>query len=162
MTTVISTWVVLTLILALAAWVAIWSRRPVRARIMGVLALLAGSPVAFFSLALCLGWPMPLIAGVTGPDGKFVVLGHKLIANEAIYVLIDVGDVPRHYVLPWDQGSAKKLQDAQDKGEGMTVTVPPMDLSWERREPLSFHELPQPKVLPDKPKQEAPRHFDAI
>lgn len=163
MTAVISAWVALTIVLGLAAWIAVWSRRPTRLRLVAILAFLAGSPVAFFSLALCLGWPVPLVGGITGPAGEFTVLGQKLVANQAIYILIDTGNAPRYYVLPWDQEQAKKLQDAADKQAEMRVTVPPMELSWERRKPLSFHEIPQPKVLPDKPQQaEAPTRFDSI
>lgn len=163
MNTVIMSWIALTLVLGIAAWIAIWSRRQTRARILGVLTFLAGSPVAFFALAICLGLPMPLIAGVTGPAGDFLVIGQKLVPNEAIYILVDLGKAPRHFVLPWDSGTAKKLQDAADREEGMKVKIPPMDFSWERRDPLSFHPLPQPKVLPDKPRQEEqPKRFDNI
>ena len=153
---VVSAWIVLTVLLGAAAWIAAWSRRETKARVLGILAFLAGSPVAFFSLALCLGWPIPLIGGITGPTGDYTVLGSKLVANEAIYVLIDVGNVPRYYSIPWDQDQAKKLQDSVDNGSGVKATVPPMEFSWEQRNPLSFHELPQVKILPDKPRQQEP------
>lgn len=163
MTQVISSWIIITLLLGAAAWIAAWSRRQTKARVLAILAFLSGSPIALFSLALCLGWPIPLIGGVTGPSGDFIVLGQKLVANKAIYVMIDVGNVPRYYVLPWDQNAAKKMQDAADKEAGMMVTIPPMEFTWERRKPLSFHELPQPQVLPQKPRQEqAPMRFDNI
>jgi len=155
-TIVVSSWIVLTVLLGAAAWIAAWSRRQTKARALGIITFLAGSPVAAFAVAVCLGWPMPLIAGITGPSGDYTVLGSKLIPGQAIYVLIDVGNEPRYYVLPWDQGAAETLQDASDNGSGVNVTVPPMEFSWEQRKPLSFHELPQPKVLPDKPRQQEP------
>lgn len=163
MSTVISVWILLTVVLGVSAWSAVWSRRPTIGRAMSVLVFLSGSPIAFVSVAFCLGWPVPLIGGITGPAGEYTVLGQKLVANKAIYVMIDVGNVPRYYVLPWDQNAAKKMQDAADKEAGMMVTIPPMEFSWERRKPLSFHELPQPQVLPQKPRQEqAPMRFDNI
>jgi hypothetical protein len=163
MNTVISSWIVLTVILGACAWVAVWSRRPTRLRLLSVAAFFLSSPVALVSLAVCLGWPVPLIGGVTGPSGDYLILGSKLMPNEAIYILIDLGNAPRYYVLPWNQDVAKQIQDAIDNQSQMQVTIPPYEMSWERRKPLSFHELPQPKVLPDKPRQaEAPAHFDSI
>lgn len=58
------------------------------------------------------------------PGGKHTVLGARVDIGQAIYVLLD-GPTPTYYVLPYSEGAAKALQEAQSgaaDGEG-TVAV---------------------------------------
>ena len=68
--------------------------------------------------AVTLGHP-----ATTLPDGEHVVLGMKIDEPTAIYVLLD-GEEPRYYRLPYNDKTAKALQDASyaaEEGEGQVV-----------------------------------------
>lgn len=165
MTYVATIWAVLVLVLAVVTSLAIWSRRGSFARGWTVAAFLVSVPVSAGALTFALGWPVPFVAGLIAPAGDWSVLGTKMIVGKGIYVLLDTGDVPRHYVLPWDRKMADKIQELLDQGDangGMRMKVPNFDFSWERRDPPEIYALPQEKVLPDKPKQEEPQRFDSI
>src|SRR3546814_8929144 len=61
--------------------------------------------------------------------------------------------------LPWNREMAEKIQALMEQENGgLRMTVPPFEFSWEKRKPPEVYALPQPKVLPDKPRQEAPKH----
>lgn len=159
MTATVTAWLLITLALGGLATIAIWARGISRARGLAVLAFLLASPVAAAALAMALGWPIPLIEGITVAEGKHPVLGAKMIPDVGIYVLLDIGDgAPRYFSLPWSPPAADKLQQAMDEGaegDGTGIDVPPFEFSWDRREP-KFYANPQPKVLPDKPADAAP------
>lgn len=158
MTYAITAALMITLLLAIMATIAIWSRRgPARARGLAVVAFVLASPIAAGALGMSLGWPVPLYSGLTAPAGEWVVLGVKMVVGKGIYVLIDDGDIPRYYSLPWSNEMADKLQDMLDKGETPTITVPEFEWSWDRHPP-TFQPLPQPRVLPPKPREE-PRRY---
>jgi len=59
------------------------------------------------------------------PQGDYVVVGAKIVVDKAIYVLLDTGDVPTYYVLPYSTAAANQLQDALDarNGEGVAAHV---------------------------------------
>lgn len=159
MTYAITAALIITFVLGVLATLAIWSRRgPARTRGLAVVAFVLGSPLAAASLGMSLGWPIPLYSGLTAPAGEWVVLGVKMVIGKGIFVLIDDGDVPRYYSLPWSNKMADKLQDMLDKGEKPMVTIPPFELSWDRHPP-SFQPMPQPRVLPTKPREE-PRKYE--
>lgn len=165
MTHVATIWAVLVLVLAVVTSLAIWSRRGSFARGWTVAAFLVSAPVSAGALAFALGWPVPFVAGLIAPAGDWSVLGTKMIVGKGIYVLLDTGDVPRHYVLPWDRKMADKIQELLDQGDangGMRMKVKPYEFSWEWRDPPEIYADPQPKILPDKPKQEEPQRFDSI
>jgi hypothetical protein len=156
-------WVVITLAMGFVASFAIWSRRPTWLRGLTVGAFLLSAPITAVALALSLGWPVPLINGLIAPAGDWSVLGSKMVVQKGIYVLLDTGETPRHYVLPWDREMADKIQELQEEENGgVMMKVPPFEFSWEKRKPPEFYALPQMKVLPDKPQQQAPKRFESI
>lgn len=165
MTHVATIWVVLVTVLAAVTSLAIWSRRGSFSRGWTVAAFIASAPISAAALAFALGWPVPFVAGLIAPAGDWSVLGTKMIVGKGIYVLLDTGDVPRHYVLPWDRKMADKIQELLDQGDaigGMRMKVKPYEFSWEWRDPPEIYADPQPRVLPEKPRQEEPQRFDSI
>jgi hypothetical protein len=162
MTAPITAWLVLTLCLGLAGIIAIWSRRPTRARPLAVAWLITASPLAAVALAMALGWPVPYWPGVTIGQGEPQLLGHKLVEGVGIYVLLDVGPgAPRYYSMPWSTKTAEALQkageEAGDEGEhGMHV--PALEWSWDESEP-QFWSQPQPMMEPKAAQPTAP-HFE--
>lgn len=161
MTTAITAWLAITGLLGCLAVIAIWARRVTKARGLSVLAFLLASPVAAVALGAALGHPVPLINGINAPVGHYGVLGAKMIVGQGIYVLIDMGGIPHYYWLPWDKDKAGKLQDAINragKDGGIMMDIPPFEWSWDQHQ--SFQPLPQPKMLPDKPKPEEPMHYE--
>lgn len=148
---VLSVWLALTIGVAIPAFFAIWSRRTTRARGLAVGAFLLASPVAAGCLASALGWPIPVLNGVTAPAGDWTILGNKMIVGRGIYLLIDVSDrEPKYVVLPWSKELSEKLQDLMNKGEVPQLVVPPFEFSWNQKE-TDIQPMPQPKWLPDKP-----------
>ncbi|TJW14373.1 MAG: hypothetical protein E5W82_10370 [Mesorhizobium sp.] len=123
---------VITVILGIAASLAIWARGLSRARGLAVLAFLLASPVAGVS---SLGWPVPLVDGLTLAAGDHQILAAKMLINDGIYIFVDRGDQqPRYYKLPWNPKTADKLQQALDeKGEGgqAGISVKPFKWPWE-------------------------------
>lgn len=161
---VASVWAVLTAFCAALATFAVWSRGNTRLRFASVIGFLITSPVIAIGLSFTLGWPVPMFSGINAPPGDWPVLGSKMVVGEGIYVLLDTGDVPRHYVMPWSKATSDKLQELLDsENGGVRMKMPPFEFSWEQRKPPEFYALPQPKVLPDKPRQEEPpTRFDSI
>lgn len=152
-------WLGLVALAAILAILAIWARRETRIRIAAVAMFLAAAPASLGALWLSLGWPVPIITGVTAMPGEYLVLGSKMIAGDGIYVLIDAGgSVPRYYRIPWSKGIADRLQDLLDGGgAGVIMKLPSHERSWDQSPP-QFWALPQPKALPDKlPGEPGPR-----
>src|SRR3546814_2633343 len=107
-------WVVITLAMGFVSSFAIWSRRPTWLRGLTVGAFIASAPITAVALALSLGWPVPLIGGLIAPSGDWSVLGSKMIVQKGIYVLLDTGDTPRHYVLPWNREMARSEEHTSE------------------------------------------------
>jgi hypothetical protein len=169
MTQPITAWLILTLCLALMGIIAIWSRRPTRARPLAVAWLIIASPLAAVALAMALGWPVPYWPGVTVPEGEHTIIGYKLSEGEGIYILLDVGgSAPRYYRLPWKNSTAEALQNAQGEGEGdgegeageFGMSVPGLEWSWDDSEPQFWAE-PQPMMPPKQAQPAAPVFGDA-
>lgn len=167
---VIGLWALLSLIIGLLTIIAVWSRYKTKARAMAIFGFLLAIPTTGASLAYALGWPVPYVAltalQIRG-GGDFGVLGAKMVVGEGIFALLDFGATPRYVVLPWDSKMASKLQELMEsQREGDTgeprLKLPPYEFSWERRKPPELYALPQPKILPPKAEQLAPRHFDSI
>lgn len=73
---------------------------------------LVASILAPFSF-LPLGYAAPWQPG----KGHYTVLGARIDVNEAIYVLLDDGTVPKYYRLPYTAQKANELQNAMDVAE---------------------------------------------
>lgn len=162
MNATVTAWLILTLIVGIPTTLTIWARRPSRARGLAVGAFLLASPMAAAALGFSLGWPVPYVPGVTVPEGKHTILGVKMLIDQGIYILLDIGDgEPRYYQLPWSNLKGNELQAALDEpGEGnVGVVVPPFEWSWDQNEP-KFYADPQPKMLPDKPREEPAPNFE--
>lgn len=163
-------WAVLALIMGILAALAVWARWRTRARVLAVIAFLSGVPIAGIATVYALGWPIPYLAwsaAVARGGGDFSVLGAKMVVGEGIFALLDLGGTPRYVVLPWDSDLASKLQELMEsQREGETgeprLKLPPFEFSWEKRKPPELYAMPQPKVLPPKPTQPPPTHFDSI
>jgi len=157
----------ITILLAVMAWIVIWTRTATLARTASVIVLIASVPISAGSMAYSLGYPMPIFKSLFVPAGDWKILGSKMVIDEGIFILLDTGGTPRHFVLPWDAETANKLQDLQDgeregNNQGARMKIPPFEWSWERRKPLELYALPQEKVLPDKPREQAPKPFNSI
>ncbi len=125
-----------------------------RAAVSGFFAvLLAG---LFFGYSDMLGRPKSTTLELTRAGAEDVkVLGSYMLEGKGVYLWVQFPSVdePRYYQLPWDENTAKALQEAVRKnadnhGGGVRMRLP-FEFSWDKREPL-FYPAPQPK-LPDKP-----------
>lgn len=138
-------------------WMVVWARRANSARLLAVALFLVVAPGLAAAVLQTLGNHRPLIweqavHGFEGGAEEVRVLGHKLIIDEGIYLYLEQDGPPLALVLPWDQDLAQQLEDAAREGRGVFSSLPyERSLSTERR--LEFHPLPQPKALPDKPRQ---------
>lgn len=150
-------------ILLSAALLVVWSRRVNWVRPLAIPLALAAASISAGIIGSTLGHAVPLIAGVTAPAGEVTLLSAKLIEGDGIYVTLDSPGAPRLYWLPWSKEMAEKLEEmlSNPDSAGVMTTIPPFEWSWDLNEP-SFQEMPQPKVMPDKP-PEAPQapHFSA-
>lgn len=159
---VVSSWIGITLALAVMASMVIWSRRETLIRAAAFVFLLASAPAGIGALWITLGWPIPIVQGITALPGDYLVLGTKMVRGLGIFVLIDVGPgEPRYYRVPWSKDLANKIQDMLDSPEsgGLMMNIKPFEWSWDQNAP-QFWPLPQPKLLPDKPPQEEAPHFN--
>lgn len=162
---IIAMWLLLTLFLGIVTTSAIWSRQLTRARGFTVLAFLLVSPITLATLAYSLGWPLPLVNGITKSEGEYNILGVKLVVDKGIYLLLDDYEVeePRYYVIPWSKELADKLQELMEQNEGspegLIARIPPFEWSWDNYD-LEFDVLPMPKWLPDKPVEAEPFRFE--
>lgn len=121
MTPVVATaWLALAFVLAAMAYLAARTARPSVYRRYTLAALPACAVGAALAVSTPLGWPTPL----TPPPGDYAVLGSRIDVDQAIYVLLDVGDgAPRYYVLAYSAQQANKLQAALDSQEQPTVRM---------------------------------------
>lgn len=157
---------VIAVVLLLAALAVVWSRRRTWLRAVAVPGAMLAGGIACVILLESLGYAVPLISGLTLPSGEQPVISAKFLVQQGIFLTVDLPAGPRLYWLPWDRQLADKLQEmmdqaAQGQGGGVMMDVPPFELSLDHNAP-QFRELPQPKVLPDKPPEPpAAPHFDA-
>jgi hypothetical protein len=112
--------------------------------------------VLFFGYSDMLGRPKSTTLELTRGGAKDVkVLGSYTLEGKGVYLWVQLPNVdePRYYQLPWDENTAKELQEAvrknaDDHGGGVRMRMP-FEFSWDKREPL-FYPAPQPQ-LPVKP-----------
>lgn len=110
------TWLVfiaLAVLLAFFAWSAAWSRRDTNIRHILVAAFVVALPLLAVGGTEVMGWHKPYGLAWRLSD-KAVVLGHKLMRGEAIYIYVDTGQgEPRAIFLPWDDAVAEELEAAK-------------------------------------------------
>ncbi|MAZ17866.1 MAG: hypothetical protein CL535_16245 [Ahrensia sp.] len=124
MTHIITTWLVIFALLASAAWLTVWSRRDTVGRLIGALSLPLAAAIALMAVYVPLGDPLPRMPA----DGEYSVIGARIVPGEAIYVLMSVGgDEPVYYRIPYDEKTAKEMQEGMyDRPEGspeMPLTI---------------------------------------
>jgi len=146
-----------------AAWLAIWSRRDTLARPVAVVLFMLGLPTIVAAGVESLGWHKPLGFAWDLTPGDHRVLSAKLVQDEAIYLYLDdpARLEPRPIIMPWNNEAANRIQKLQD-GAGPQAKgqfVMRYEKSLDMHAP-QFHPLPQPQVLPPKPRQERAPHYD--
>lgn len=148
---------------ALAAWLAVWSRRETLARLGAVFLFVGGIPAIAAAGIESLGWHKPLMLTWDLKPGDHRVLAAKMVQDEAIYLYLDDPDrmEPRPIALAWSNEMANQIQKLQDeagsdaKGQFMMRYERSLDV----RAP-QFHALPQPQVLPPKPRPDPGLRFE--
>lgn len=145
-------------LLLIAAWMVVWSRRDTILRPVAVIGAIAAIPLLVLAAADELGFHRP-VNMVIRFDGEVTVLAHKAIPNKAVYLYLDVPgqEEPRAVVLPWNDNTAKQLQDLEDAARSDKKGRAKMRFSssLERREPPQFYPMPQ-EALPPKQVQQPP------
>lgn len=78
--------------------------------------------IAFTAISIATAFAAPLPLGHAAPwsppPGHYTVLGARIDVDEAIYVLLDDGNEPRLYRLPYTTGTANALQHSMDMAAG--------------------------------------------
>ncbi|MBI1779381.1 MAG: hypothetical protein HYR63_28955 [Proteobacteria bacterium] len=130
-----------------------------RALISSIFAAILGG--LFFGYSDMLGRPksarLELFRGAMA-DAR--VIGSFIKESQGVYLWLQLPgiDEPRYYKLPWEEKTAKALQDAIDEnthrhGGGVAMAMP-FEQGWDREDP-KFYAMPQPK-LPDKSGERPP------
>lgn len=148
---------------AASTWLAVWSRRDTWGRPAAMGLFLLGVPAITVAGVESLGWHKPMSLAWDLEAGDHRVLAVKMVQDEAIYLYLDDGTriEPRPLMLPWDNGTANRIQALMDEsgpeanGEFMLRYEPSLDISEQQ-----FHPLPQPPVLPPKVAPEPAPHFN--
>ena len=127
----------------LAAWAVIWSRRDVWWRHFAVPALVISMAALGVSLAQVLGHHRPVWLA-TDLGTEYRVIASKLEEGVAIWLYLDQRGEPLPLMLPWSEGAAQRLQDAEreSKRRGREGAILQFDPSLDDNEP-QFHPLPQ-------------------
>jgi hypothetical protein len=138
------------------AGLAIAAPRRLALRLTGLGLAAAFAPLAFLALVELLGRPKPwqLELG-RGSAEAATVLASRLDEGRAIHLWLELDGVaePRAYVLPWHEGAARALDEAQREAEQRGTPVrmrDPFMRSLDDREPF-FHAAPQPPLPPKIP-----------
>ena len=148
---------------ALAAWLAVWSRRETMARVAAVILFLGGIPAIAAAGIESLGWHKPLELSWDLEPGDHRVLAAKMVQDEAIYLYLDDPDrmEPRPVTLAWANDLANRIQKLQDEADpdAKGQFIMRYERSFDIHAP-QFHPLPQPPVLPPKPRPEPGLRFE--
>jgi hypothetical protein len=86
-----------------------WSRRRPRWRFVAAGLLVAVLSLGYFGLVDLLSRPKPLRLELAGLNDARVISA-VLREDEAIYLWLNVDDVPRFFTMPWDKKLALELQ----------------------------------------------------
>ncbi len=143
-------------LMVLFAFMTIWSRRDTVARSLSILLLVVSIPLLGIASMETLGWHKP-IAAAWRLSGEWLVLGSKMVVDEAIYIYVDVGGgEPRAIVLPWNDRVAQQLQDAMrdSRKRGQEGAILEYEWDWLERGEPNFWALPEPPL--PIPKGESP------
>lgn len=154
-------WLGVLALLGAIAHLAIWSRAGTWARPAAVILFVLGIPAVGAAGLQSLGHHLPLKMAWELPPGEHRVLAAKMVQDEAIFLYLETGrNEPWPLQIPWSNDMANRIQKLQDegdpdaKGQFMMRFEPSLDLNAEQ-----FHPLPQPPMMPPKPRQEAPPHI---
>lgn len=153
---------------AMLAHLAIWSRRGTWARPAAIVLFIVGLPLIAAAGVQSLGLHRPMNLAWELGKGEYRVLAAKLVQDKAIYLYLDTPDriEPWPLALPWDNDTANRIQKLQDGAEGQGESAgnggqfemrydPSLDTN-----PLQFHPLPQPAIMPPKPRQQVAPRFE--
>ncbi len=113
MTTVFSIFIFLLCLIAHYTSIVIWSRKETVLRIYAFMLFFAAVPSLVFGATESLGWHKD-IRWAWRINEDSLVIGHKILYGESIYIYVDPldGTEPRSLVLPWDAMVAQGLSDA--------------------------------------------------
>lgn len=113
---IIST-VLITTILAVSTYIAIWSRKKTNARLLALVLLIPLGLLGFGSAWLPLGHPSICYSGYNIPTGKLDVLGFKVIKDDIIFLTLDVGGrEPFSCSIPYRNQDAERLEGDKRSG----------------------------------------------
>lgn len=117
MTTWIISSIVLTVILSISTYIAIWSRKPTNARLLALVLLVPLSLLAVGANGINLGNPSRCYAGYNIPTGKLDILGFKVIKDDIIYLMLDTGGrEPFTCSVPYNTNKAESLEGNKRAG----------------------------------------------
>jgi hypothetical protein len=133
--------------------ISIWAPRRLWVKLgaLGVAALFL--PAVYAGFAHLLSMPKPVaMEWWHGHAAEATVLGSSLREGEAIYVWLQLAEVPepRAFTLPWSRDLAEQLQAAQREAEQNQSQVQmrlPFEPSLDDQEP-KFYAMPQPQLPP--------------
>ena len=153
MSTLLPLFAVTILLAAALATLSLWAPRRLAAKLLALLLAMGFMPMAYAAMAELLSKPKPAtIEWALAGAGEATVLGSLAREDEAIYLWLQLADVPepRAYMLPWSRKLAEQLQEAQrqaaERGSGLRMRLP-FEPTLDDREPR-FYAMPQPALPP--------------
>ena len=148
----------LTVLLAMAiALLVVWSRRDVIVRWFGVVLGIAIIGTAYFGYVSLLSLPKPMHLEWYNTQKEARILGVKIAEGKAVYLLLDMPNEPRYFMLPWSKETEKTARDIMRGLEEARRKGVPLMFNFEEsleNNPKAYP-MPMPK-LPDKDVPPAP------
>jgi len=118
MNTLIFSSALITTILAVSTYIAIWSRKPTNARLLALVLLIPLGLLGAGSAGINLGHPSICFAGYNIPTGKLDILGFKVIKDDIIYLTLDTGGrEPFTCSTPYSNQKAERLEGDKRSGK---------------------------------------------
>lgn len=136
-------------------------------RVILFVSFLLSIPLSAFAFSQVLGTPVPLIPYLfEPPTGSFTVAAVKMIPNEGIYFVLDMGEFEplKYYKLPWNAKTADGIQSAMNAGgrlifrKGKTLELDDVDNDAVQDDPKFY----TTKIKARPPEEKAPQQSDAI
>lgn len=106
-----SMWLITFLILVSMSWLLVVSKLSSIARGLSVVLVLLTLPTLGYTILTTLGHPIHSKYSILLSYDRGEILGYKLVEGTGIYLLLDVGEEPVYFVVPWDADRAQALQD---------------------------------------------------